>query len=1682
MFPAGSYAVPISIIRWSALTGALSSAMSDSRSLESFQELHADLLALSESRISNIERLGIQLRAHIEEFRRLLDKKARSEQSRQVLEAGKLELQGESYTVSEQFKETVRKVADNLDLDQLDAAEIVLEAQDESEFSGQTLETCSIIRFHQRRKALLDCLRLVFSLSDDEDLDEGIRDWLHAFITEVTQLQGTSNDEKSFTQRCLTTMVDIKSWLQALTAKLSTLSMPARGQQTEETEVTGYQRVSLVKQHEILGVIVLHLEKQNRSSVADFESILGTLKRFDKYDNLLVHYFPALSAFISRFGGQDGGASNADARALNEKLFPQGEEDPWPLVYVHAAIRSWWLAEYSSWYGEHYDGSLAPNKLEDENKERSKQFAEALKDGAFDFILSLSADVKSSDWHDPARHGLRQWLQRKAPPLLSDSVNFSDFFQEALMEQLEAFIEAFITNMPDILRKLRLDEDEQRQLSATQDHDLDLERFIVTISYAYEGRPKAAADGFWGVPDGALMGFMHWASRRASTPLVSSFCEMLQAISEDEECATAAHQFLLDEGSLSSGKIRRPHSLTWVQIFKELTFFSSKIRDRPPVPQTHGSGKPNNDHAEMEPESLMMLECYLRLITRLCSASETARNFLVHHPSFHLTELLFQLASSSIEPRLKACAFTTLGSFLSQKTKEAGEYMWTALDVWISGGYSPGSSTSKNSAPTSLPTPTSSIERILRGLGTGFEEPNAFVQLLYILVLPYVEETGLHDGLPFPENLGVLSRMPGIEPYVDFALGQIFGGHTSELNDVVHMRLLRLTCLDFIATCLNTFNEDLVIFANKSNIMVDNAIQASSLKAYILLHPFGRVMEWLFNEKVMNALFATVHQDPTDIGSSAPDSPLMLCLLRGIQVITSILDLQRTYLDIVRPLVKLQSTHRRIPVSNASFSSFEDGILNHLSIVADLGLYCGAGQPELIIASLKLLEKLSASPRLASATGTGFGRRAERNKLIAALQFNNDSETISKSLLHEMKSIIDINQGPADSAYIIKLHILDFLAACLRTSPDQPTIGHLLLGFQCSSNFIEIESGSPFNRGISLFHTILEIAVETPFGEEVGTVSSWLVSLKCKALEVLSQLWKSPLSSALVMAEMRSYQSLFAMFVKQPVLSSETILDGTALGNPEFVLSHVSTCLPDFLCQRALTLQYVAAELRDAARSHLPSLKTRIFGTLQGSTTEDDGHKIENSTIFDMFDFLELDFGPQIQQPELLWYPDVDLDVCLEYDEKTSLSTYDLVKVRELLLLRRAELMKEHRLGDPQDIALVDGQSAELMEFCHVDNQFKLFWMSRQTLLRSWVQLMLVMTESGELVGPNKTSLVLRTLEAILPNLENRLENELESMELAGLAKSLIFSLEFDSESFRLGDMGDLVSDRLFHLFQVSLRAINSLGANPAIKEIFYNISYRYLTGMSDVTGISGVKRRHSVQTVKAAGDRFIDLVCEDAYGGEPSSRISALLHLDALVKMADQENSKYIIESLCRLNFISILVDSIQNFQRDLRETSREDMSLQLFYCNLKLALLLHISQSRFGAATVLNAGLFHSIKVSGLFATDPDLGIDIDDENAIIKHYELLTSLMRVICAAVLSRGSQNQHTLEQGRKFFTDNRLSILALFKKSAGIGTESDSSRQIIDELAELYILLMSITGFLDFEDTVQKRPGLKAFT
>lgn len=57
--------------------------------LESLKGLHQDLIALSQARLPEIDRLCADLEAHIEAFRGLLDKPLKNDASRGVLNSGK---------------------------------------------------------------------------------------------------------------------------------------------------------------------------------------------------------------------------------------------------------------------------------------------------------------------------------------------------------------------------------------------------------------------------------------------------------------------------------------------------------------------------------------------------------------------------------------------------------------------------------------------------------------------------------------------------------------------------------------------------------------------------------------------------------------------------------------------------------------------------------------------------------------------------------------------------------------------------------------------------------------------------------------------------------------------------------------------------------------------------------------------------------------------------------------------------------------------------------------------------------------------------------------------------------------------------------------------------------------------------------------------------------------------------------------------------------------------------------------------------------------------------------------------------------------------------------------------------------------------------------------------------------
>lgn len=1495
-------------------------------------------------------------------------------------------------------------LADALDLDEIDAAQLFLDAQQDAEVLDRSRLVSAVIRFHEQRQFLLESLRLVLKYSTDENLESNPRDVFHELITLILETKdGPARNGSLYAQKCLRAMADIEKWLQALGERYQGNLTLGQSSTPDSDEVIGFEQVSLMQQHESLGAVLTYLIKASHTGVEDFYKLLEHLPKLDRWNNLAVHYVPVITAFTSQFGSPEGSASLREARLLNTKIVNNKDSAPWGLRNFQAATITWWLAEYSGWYVEPPTGSPVQGvNLDAEAIARSEAFFRALRDGAFQCTLSIGSQLRPNDWADQMRIGLTEHLLRDTPALVLGAAT-SDYFQDMVMEQIETFTDAFITNMPDTLRRFRSEEDDQRKRihsrlqsdghSAVLEEDLHLERFLLIIAYALDNRTEAA-EAFWGDTDSNLYGFLQWASKRQSTPRVGAFCEMLRAISKGEECATSAHRFLLEEGNITSARIRRSSSLSWTQIIAELNLYTSKISEHSAnvLPTNLFIKRPSSDDID-EPESALMLECYLRLTSHICRESVVARSWILSHPTFRILDVLFLLCSRTVPARLHACAFSAVRALITNKSTEIGFTIWTVLDQWVSGGFVPAGNVPRLSKAND---PALAENLTFDTIADDVEESSQFIALLQSLVAPAVDESGLNDSLPFSEQLGSTYRMPGIDPYVDFVIGKIFALQMDQLDNSLQLQVLRLNILDFAATCLERFNEDLVILANRSTLSVDTAINASSLLAYVRLHPFSRVMEWMFNERALTALFAVAHQKIEDVSSASPDGPLILSLLRSIEIMNLIMDLQSTYLDIVQPLIKTQSNGRSQSVLNPTLVAFEDSVAANLRLVVDLGLYSGTGMQHLTVSSIKLLEKLASSRKLNVQSAPALSKRLNGNRLIGVLEQRNDLERVARSLTLAMQcDLREISQGINAPGWTIKSVILDFLNRCLAVSSDKPSLAHALLGFICSGSDLDIEKDGRFSRGDSLFHAILRLVINYPDGAE-GTMQLWSLSIKQKGLQILSILWASPLTSNFTLTELRTSDFLFALFLNQVTLEPSTPWDGQLVRDPEFMFSDSAMAFEQYMRQRCYLCEYASIEVRLLAIESIPSLKARVSSTFRGSTTMPDGDELANLNIFGLLDFVELDLFNIPATPDLRYFAGIDFTITMGLNLEDSNGEYNLKMVEEMMSLHLNQLRKSGRLQEQieEQGALAEAQS--LLVYLHGMNNYRRLSSSRSRALKAWVDLLTLFIRQFDLDQDIRAGLILQSFQITVPKLERYVAASVtDAIYIADLINTLFLELDFNSSALDGARSGDVTSDRLLQAFRTALRAITIPDGEAQLRELLYNICHRYLTGMAEIS-FTPIRRRQIIQLVKSTGRKLIEFICDDVDGGSGTGRISALLLLNSLVTLANEESSNYLLNLLDGSNFVLVLVETIQEIPQELRETNAQgrphfrlliisllnygispDILLLLSYYESKFSLLLSIAQSREGAIKVMNCGLFQSIRASGLFSVDPDIGI---------------------------------------------------------------------------------------------------------
>ncbi|RAL14630.1 cullin-4B [Aspergillus homomorphus CBS 101889] len=1657
--------------------------MGDSDTVASLRGLNQDLQSLSATFVVNIERLRVELETHIEDFKKLLDKPTKNNTSRQAVLSGKVTIGHVEYSINKDFQQGVLQLADTLDIDELEAAFLFFDAQTEAQSLDRPLLNVAIMRFHQRRLFLLDSLRLILqeSFEVERETTQIITQEMMAHVVEIKG--GPLRNASLYTRKCMTAMVEVEKWLALLGDQAQKATLVGQIEDEDTMESLEIQRSSLLQQHETLGAILSYLFKGPYTSPEDLRVLVKHLRSLDRFDSLVVHYVPCIVSAFVQHGSPERSSSYKEARSLHKEIVTTTVAQEWKIPTFHSAIIALWLAIFSGW---DFDAPSSPLQGVDPEKdvdERTALFMTALDDGGVDFLLTICYGINNEEWADPARRELVTLLLKEVASAMLELNQCSGFLKTLLMESFEVFSESCIANMPDAVRRLKTEEDSQRldHLTALRDGltssphrgvveaRTHLESFLMIMAFAFEQRPDAAQE-FWADPDGNLYGFLQWASKRQTVPRVSAFCELLCSISGGEENATAAHRFLSEEDKFLSAKFKRSTSMNWSQMFAELELYATKVTEKPPASQAILRSR-KLDPADMnEPESPVMLTCYLRLLEHLCKQSATIRDWLLHHPTFNIVGTLLTLCTGTVPTHLRASVFTALAALMTERTAHNGNEMWLSLDHWISGESMITANIAK--PPMTTNKPAWFEHQIFHNIGERFDQASAFVTLVSSLVTPTPESAQFHLSLPFPENLGSSYRTAGIEPYIDFVMGHALTRKVPDMNER-QTRLMTLKCLEFVTTCLGSFNESLVTVLSQPSLSPDSAFKSSTMVTYIRLHPFARVAEWLFNEDVIRAIFATAQQDVNEVAKASADSTLVLSVQRSLEVMLAIFDLQSTYFNIVRPMIRSQADANRSTVANSSLAAFEDSVLNYLAIVPALCLYCSTGHQQLTVTSMMLLERLSSSPKLNKVTSPELSKWRSSNKIVEVLSSEVDLDNLARPLAHQMETDArELEAGEMSPAYIIRQSLLELLTTCLGSISERPTIAHLLLGFSSIGNLLDVSPDGMFANKAALLHAIIQFVQDYP-GAIDDNILPWLMRMKRLAFEVLKNLWSSKISSFFTLSEMRGARFLTNILVNQPVIGPHTSWDGLPIIADEFWISESTTAYAEFLLLRSYLFDYAAIEIRSAAKIGAPAHQAELISTLFGTSLSQTGETIVNPTVFDLFDFADLDIANPLPFPDLYALEGIDFNVCARPEADAPFVLYKTDEVMELIQVRKEELFATGQLR-PQDEEQFIAEADSLMLFIKTTNQSRQIRHNRFLALRSWTELITTMLSSSEIEGGRRTTFILHSLQLILPKLEAAIQGNMpEALELARLAETLISKLESTKpespqptvNTVRRG--GDVLDEKLHQMFQVCVRGVVVTTGNVSLRESLYNICSHYVARIVSTQTAHELIKQQSQHVVKASGHALVEAICDDAYAGQETCRVSAVLCLN-LLAVLDRQTSSMLAEMIAQTNYLSLFLDVIRVLPVELRNAQASDTPLLLSYYQSLLSLLQELCQTKIGATHVLKTGLFQAVRESQLFAADPDLGIDIDNSDALRKYYDLLDSCLRVIVSAVFSRGLHNEQTMEQTRVFLTENRQGMVGIFKRYARIsGTGVADHQGTLGSLVRSYMALITATDFLD---------------
>ncbi|VEU22832.1 DEKNAAC103904 [Brettanomyces naardenensis] len=1550
---------------------------------------------------------------------------------------------GSQFELNDQFCAAALTLSDELNLDEVVAAEILFKASNtEAATLGVQFIDLGRVAYHTRR----------------------------LYILEIVGYELSSGNTTLFSN------LDIVSSFKQIEAQLDSVSQSVQRAKLLGTynsdavaKSVAFCRDSLFKQQQLLGeVFWAYLSIAGHHTC--FTSSLTYLNTLAANDISSLCLLPGIVRYTSSLSSlwKESDIISFHSSVIADTQNPDKlSESP-----MKALVDTIFLTNFISWCKD--------------DPSRSKQFpfessvSEPLKrsisiGGSLEMFLCASADTSlvdsaNSDTRITPFYDFRSFLQRHIPKLipvklLDDDGNaaaaattkeyqLSSHFTSILAPELSSFALSFIANAAFILTDLR--DTEEDLLLSSEELDLDaiaenadLERFYVALFYLYSERPSLASQ-FWLDKSSTAYGFLQWASKCNSPLIISTFCLFLASLASGSDNAINTFNFLQitneKVATTSTSLLGKFSSVSWSTIYSSLAYYNKAMK---------GSTGDSSTTAPtvLGEDSIIFISGMFQVLSEVARNSDQARSGLLLSDDYQLLKILGDFLSNSTP--LGGSAMVVLSSLVGQSIEDRYK-VWQLLDNWLFWRQIQGHGANRP-------------QDVIRGNLTTFSLVSGFATLVSALLNPQQEDTDPFSLLtsPFPADLGSRVHRPGIWSYLD-VISELFVESQTSNNLGSSQRLsLQLTILTLFQRCLSPLDPNLVLNASAAHLKdLDNICANHNVIRYLQSHQGSAVICLLSQPSVHNALFDLASIGIDAVNELAESSVHVILVQKALQVLSMLLDRQLFFSDELLPVLRLTDNPFAAPsdVATSGLASFYDALLLKLPLVAHISLYVSSSKLELASVSLQVLKKIAASSVM---SGTSSDLLSQ-NRLLTLYETIDESRRIRFAFIEQFESPIE----PGDpESLAIKIDILKFLLANL--TGGQLTISHFLLGFDTRRSSLgdANDEGSILSMR-SLLRTLVCILKDTAKVLGKSTNVDFSPARLCSLiLEVVLKLCEGS-NGTEILQFLRRFNLVFDLLSNAEKVYGDYYwsgkqFDGEYKISNSFVSSgDSSAAITAFTAYRSRLLRLSALELRSVASSGSVSLNLEYVNLLT-----DAGLRTGSMKLLDLLDLVEFQPHNRIEKVDDLFagfnFYYILQKIVMKSSSDQQQTVYDTSIVDDLVSLYGKESQSLGLFQKSEKKNTLELFSKEKLQLCQIlvcTISFDSLRAEQLEYLRAWSLLVQVLVSDGRMETFKKDNFVVEVLQSVVPKMEDYMRQDgAYAEELVGMCVSLVGSSSYDSSSFS-------------SLAATAISGISLPQSSPSLRSDFYVLLTSYITrSLSSKPALTDL-----MILLRSADQRLFHVVCNDSLVAEGSCRISALLLLESIVKATTRLQkspleSNFVTDVLCKSNYLFLLVQKLKAIDDVIARkdpenaTSLSSLLYEFTACKTAVYLLIRIAETRFGAQQLLNCGVFSVIKDCRFLSTDPDLGVELslkENERFIdvrlsldskpVSLCEVLVPIFRLVTAIVISLGPQNKACIQQAGELENYFSKLIEGVLKREAMGKSEVGSG---VNELARLFLLM-----------------------